>query len=760
MSQIGAIAGNVWKGTYDKYTNYFRTYLQYDFNPDYSPTQVSLTMYIGIQRTGGNSAVEFTSSSDKYCTINGTTYGGWDLTGTSIRWSESDTGIRWFGSIVWIYDKSTNGPYNISFYGYGRKVAHGWSGASQTGYITFTVPMRDTRTVTYDANGGINPPIPQTGFYGIPFQLSSSEPTKQYFDFVKWEDRTTNPYTYYLPNEQINLTTNKTLYAVWEQAGESPELTFGSLSDSEMTKWTAKHSKAKVTISGATVREIAQMSSITLTITDGTNTQEEVWNSDFTYPHDIELLLGSFTGTQNVLLTAVDSGGASKQYNIGTIEISEPVYTVNSDFVIHGGFPDVDQDGFAIVSLKAKNMTSNVYETLEGKWTAIAIDSENWTLGNILLAEKYIGASNAIDLQVTYRHTETNTSAGITSFFATTRQANYSNGLANNIFIGGSESDSYSSRIWYSALNNPLYFPELNYVEVGSNDTAVMGLVKVGDYLGVVKQSKPTDTSIYLLYPTSFDDNTAYAVKQSISGIGAASKYCFNVLGDETLFLSPNGVMAIMPTENEQHKIQLRSFYVNKPLINEADLNSAYSFVWQGMYIIAVGGHAYILHGDQKSSWETSKTTLQYEAYYWDNIPATCFVKFGEELWFCDNSNVYKFIDTYADNGVPVSARWSTILDNDGASQYFKTLQKKGNVITLLADENGTSANVYFKQDNQEEVLVKELDSVESDIPIDIFPKKKMKKYKRLQIIVENNKNESFGVSEIVKSYTLGNYAK
>ena len=81
-------------------------------------------------------------------------------------------------------------------------------------------------------------------------------------------------------------------------------------------------------------------------------------------------------------------------------------------------------------------------------------------------------------------------------------------------------------------------------------------------------------------------------------------------------------------------------------------------------------------------------------------------------------------------------------------------------VVRLLADENGTSANVYFKQDNQEEVLVKELDSVESDIPIDIFPKKKMKKYKRLQIIVENNKNESFGVSEIVKSYTLGNYAK
>jgi hypothetical protein len=48
-----------------------------------------------------------------------------------------------------------------------------------------------------------------------------------------------------------------------------------------------------------------------------------------------------------------------------------------------------------------------------------------------------------------------------------------------------------------------------------------------------------------------------------------------------------------------------------------------------------------------------------------------------------------------------------------------------------------------------------------NDSPQDIFFKKKVKKYKRLQIIVENDAvNEGFGVLQIVKTFTVGNYAK
>jgi hypothetical protein len=45
--------------------------------------------------------------------------------------------------------------------------------------------------------------------------------------------------------------------------------------------------------------------------------------------------------------------------------------------------------------------------------------------------------------------------------------------------------------------------------------------------------------------------------------------------------------------------------------------------------------------------------------------------------------------------------------------------------------------------------------------PQDVYLKKKIKKYKRLQIIVRNNeKGEGFGIFQITKTYRVGNYAK
>ena len=48
-----------------------------------------------------------------------------------------------------------------------------------------------------------------------------------------------------------------------------------------------------------------------------------------------------------------------------------------------------------------------------------------------------------------------------------------------------------------------------------------------------------------------------------------------------------------------------------------------------------------------------------------------------------------------------------------------------------------------------------------NDNPQEIFFKKKIKNYKRLQFFVENNElNEGFGIFQIVKTYTRGNFAK
>ena len=48
-----------------------------------------------------------------------------------------------------------------------------------------------------------------------------------------------------------------------------------------------------------------------------------------------------------------------------------------------------------------------------------------------------------------------------------------------------------------------------------------------------------------------------------------------------------------------------------------------------------------------------------------------------------------------------------------------------------------------------------------NESPQDIYLKKKVKKYKRLQLIIVNDGlNEGFGILQIAKTYKVGNYAR
>ena len=441
--------------------------------------------------------------------------------------------------------------------------------------------------------------------------------------------------------------------------------------------------------------------------------------------------------------------------------------------------PEIDINGNASIRVYALDYVKTaaagyeVYTLLPDDygWQVEPQDNGSWKLC-LALKEQYVSSSTSASATaqikieyVTYTASDVIDNVAI---FNTNRNANFSTGLANNIFLGGCTETDYSSRVWYSAVNNPLYIPDTNYVEVGSNDTRVMGLVKVGDYLGVVKQSKSVDASVFLIYPTSFDDETTFATKACVSGVGALSNYCFNVLGDETLFLSPRGVMAIEPSEDEASRVKDRSYFINGKLLEEPNLENAYSFVWNGLYLLAVNNNVYVLDGNQRNSWGNQKTNLVYECYYLEDVPAKTMFSYDGELWFSDFSgNLCRFKqpneeDAYSDNGAPVEARWSTIADDDSALHYLKSLEKKGTVVSLLP-EKGTTARVYLKKDEQNDLSpVVESDPIPEGtvLPPSVYTKKKVKKYKRLQFIVEDVTANPFGINQIIKSYIVGNYAK
>ena len=405
------------------------------------------------------------------------------------------------------------------------------------------------------------------------------------------------------------------------------------------------------------------------------------------------------------------------------------------------------------------------------------------------------------------------------AFTACERAFVYGSGMYNQVFMSASTFEGYQSRVWYSTASDPTYFPDTNYIEAGGDDTHIVGMMKGSGHVGIIKQGRAMDASVYLAYPTSFETDTTFAVTQSINGVGAIANGAFNILNAEPLFLSAEGVMGIEVSEQEvDRKIRSRSYFINKKLRSEPRLREAISFVHKGLYYLCIDGHCYVLDGSQKNSWANEKTNLQYECYYLENIPALCFSSMDGELYFVDKvGNLCRFknendadiyVDDYSDGeptwtmasapvdsayaiqegmavgdtikygdkwftiteltettaivaeGVAINAVWSTISDDDGAVHFFKNLQKKGCVVSLLPDST-SGVTVYLRADEKDAIRYGDVDVSGHFLPYEYYVKKKIKKYKRLQIICENNKiGEGFGIDQIIKSYTLGNYSK
>lgn len=345
---------------------------------------------------------------------------------------------------------------------------------------------------------------------------------------------------------------------------------------------------------------------------------------------------------------------------------------------------------------------------------------------------------------------------------------------------------------WTSGLYDPTYMPDLGYAAVGSEATPICGYCRIGSSLGIVKADDGSDSTVFLRSAALSEDGEAvFTLQQTIAGVGAVAPGSFASLFDDPLFLSRAGVAAITSSSLTGEKIiQNRSLYLNAQLTNEPSLPEAEAAVWQGMYLLAVPeGHVYILNGRQTKTFRSSALSdFVYEGFYWENVPALCWYlqRSGtdEALYFgtadgriCKLNTDIEDMSRYSDDGAAISAVWATKYDDDGTPAVLKTLLKRGCCVTIKPYAR-SSAEVYIRADrtggHEKKAAGKPMDILDfSDIdferitfntdesPQEIFLNRKVKNYKRLQIIVRNREpNEGFGIFQITKHYVTGNYAK
>ena len=333
------------------------------------------------------------------------------------------------------------------------------------------------------------------------------------------------------------------------------------------------------------------------------------------------------------------------------------------------------------------------------------------------------------------------------------------------------------------------YWPDNGYAVVGTEETAIMGYRRVGEYLAIIKEDNGQDSTVFFRSgDLDSGGEPVFSVQPALSGAGAVSRFGLGSIGDEQLILTGNGVFAITNNSLTAERIvQNRSYRIDPKLIRE-DLKEAVCCPFNGGWLIFVGGRVYGLDGRQQRSYVSrNDTAFLYECFYWEHVPARSVLRMLEEgeehLFFgTEDGRICRFntdvdgMSRYSDDGEAITAVWSTRSDDDGDPMVLKTLLKKGNAVTIKPYSR-SSAKILFRTDQDavewqaaegtmdifswEDIDFSRFTFNANDAPAEIPFNRKVKNYKRLQIVVKNDAvNEGFGVYAIIKHYVTGNFAK
>lgn len=356
------------------------------------------------------------------------------------------------------------------------------------------------------------------------------------------------------------------------------------------------------------------------------------------------------------------------------------------------------------------------------------------------------------------------------------------NGATDRVFISGNP-DAVNFHYW-SDINDPCFFPALNYAYLGQDSSAIMGYSIIGDALIVHKEDNEQDQTIFMVRG-SYDEVNGYqfAISGAIAGVGAISRYCNKRLGTEPMFLSRQGVYAVTTQYLTAEKYaQNRSYYIDPRLTKEKNLSEAVAIEYNGYYYLAVNGHVYVADGRQKAYEKNApQSEFQYEWYYLTNIDARVWWEYDGRLYFGDSEGKIKRFKlpeedkatshTYSDDGAPIHAIWDTPIYNFDTLSRYKTLKQ---FLVMTAPHRRSSIAISYKIKGGSSVVktstmdifdFNDIDFtrftfVTDDSPMVIATNTKAKKFMHIQFRLENNEEgEGFGFYEMEANYTvLGKY--
>ena len=112
----------------------------------------------------------------------------------------------------------------------------------------------------------------------------------------------------------------------------------------------------------------------------------------------------------------------------------------------------------------------------------------------------------------------------------------------DRVFVTGNP--KHPATEYYSGLGDPSYFPDINYVEVGSSDWPILNYLKFQGDLVIVKEHNAQEYTVWHQSGELLSGVAAFPLRPGVAGIGAVAKRGAQQLLDDAMFLTPRGVFA------------------------------------------------------------------------------------------------------------------------------------------------------------------------------------------------------------------------
>lgn len=244
-------------------------------------------------------------------------------------------------------------------------------------------------------------------------------------------------------------------------------------------------------------------------------------------------------------------------------------------------------------------------------------------------------------------------------------------GQLDRLFISGNV--NYQNNDWYCDVNDPTMWGDINYGQIGQQDSPITGYSIVDGKLATHKSNEVHGRNIYIregkldletedLMPTEFP------ITGIIQGKGAIAPFSFAYL-DEPLYLTGDGVYATTPYEfNGMWYAQKRSYYLDGKLLKMKDLRGAIACAWKDFYLLSIGDEVFILDTLQRDgSGIVRDSQFQYEAYHFTGIQVNCWFPMQERY-------------EYYGYGFPAAVKDRLVFGSaDGCLYSFFTDTRSGN---------------------------------------------------------------------------------